>query len=69
MLTVQYHDIKDDANLETWRGMGYQTVLAPPNLATGKVDLSLREGAQVSASRVRNKTAPRGKPRGAVSFG
>ena len=37
MLTVQYHDIKDDANLETWRGMGYQTVLTPSNLATGKV--------------------------------
>ena len=37
MLTVQYHDIKDDANLETWRGMSYQTVLAPKNLETGKV--------------------------------
>ena len=37
MLTVQYHDIKDDANLETWRGMSYQTVLDPPNLKTGNV--------------------------------
>ncbi len=37
MLTVQYHDIKDDADLETWRGMSYQTVLAPSDLATGKV--------------------------------
>jgi branched-chain amino acid transport system substrate-binding protein len=37
MMTVQYHDIKDDANLDTWRGMSYQTVLDPPNLATGKV--------------------------------
>ena len=37
MLTVQYHDITDDADLETWRGMSYQTVLAPKNLATGKV--------------------------------
>ena len=37
MMTVQYHDIKDDANLETWRGMSYQTVLAPKDLATGKV--------------------------------
>lgn len=37
MLTVQYHDIKPDANLETWRGMSYQTVLAPANLATGKL--------------------------------
>jgi branched-chain amino acid transport system substrate-binding protein len=37
MLTVQYHDITDAANLETWRGMSYQTVLDPPDLATGKV--------------------------------
>ena len=37
MLQVQYHDIKSDANLETWRGMSYQTVLTPKNLATGKV--------------------------------
>ncbi|MDI3468706.1 MAG: hypothetical protein OJF62_000769 [Pseudolabrys sp.] len=37
MLQVQYHDIKPDANLETWRGMSYQTVLTPSNLATGKV--------------------------------
>jgi branched-chain amino acid transport system substrate-binding protein len=37
MLTVQYHGITDAANLDTWRGMSYQTVLAPSNLATGKV--------------------------------
>ena len=37
MLTVQYHDIADTADLETWRGMSYQTVLDPPNLATGKM--------------------------------
>jgi branched-chain amino acid transport system substrate-binding protein len=37
MLQVQYHDIKPDANLDTWRGMSYQTVLTPANLATGKV--------------------------------
>ena len=37
MLTVQYHGITDAANLETWRGMSYQTVLTPSNLATGKV--------------------------------
>ena len=37
MLTVQYHSITDAANLETWRGMSYQTVLAPKNLETGKV--------------------------------
>jgi branched-chain amino acid transport system substrate-binding protein len=37
MLQVQYHDIKPDANLETWRGMSYQTVLTPGNLKTGEV--------------------------------
>ena len=37
MMTVQYHDIKDDADLETWRGMSYQTVLEPKDLETGKV--------------------------------
>ncbi len=37
MLTVQYHDVTDKANLETWRGMSYQTVLDPKELATGKV--------------------------------
>jgi branched-chain amino acid transport system substrate-binding protein len=37
MLTVQYHSITDAANLETWRGMSYQTVIKPNNLATGTV--------------------------------
>jgi len=37
MLTVQYHDIKPDADMKTWAGMSYQTVLAPKNLATGKL--------------------------------
>ena len=37
MLQVQYHDIKPGANLETWRGMSYQTVLTPKNLSTGAV--------------------------------
>ena len=37
MMTVQYHDITDASNLETWRGMSYQTVLAPKDLETGKV--------------------------------
>ena len=37
MMQVQYHDIKDGAGLETWKGMGYQTVLTPKELATGKV--------------------------------
>ena len=36
-LQVQYHDITDAANLETWRGMSYQTVVTPPEDATGKV--------------------------------
>jgi branched-chain amino acid transport system substrate-binding protein len=37
MLQVQYHDITDAANLETWRGMGYQTVLTPADQKTGEV--------------------------------
>jgi branched-chain amino acid transport system substrate-binding protein len=37
MMQVQYHDIKEGAGLETWRGMGYQTVLTPSDLSTGKV--------------------------------
>jgi branched-chain amino acid transport system substrate-binding protein len=36
-LQVQYHDITDAANLDTWRGMSYQTVLTPPDEATGNV--------------------------------
>jgi branched-chain amino acid transport system substrate-binding protein len=36
-LQVQYHDITDAANLDTWRGMSYQTVLTPAEDATGKV--------------------------------
>jgi branched-chain amino acid transport system substrate-binding protein len=35
MLQVQYHDITDAANLDTWRGMSYQTVVAPAELKTG----------------------------------
>jgi branched-chain amino acid transport system substrate-binding protein len=34
-LQVQYHDITDGANLETWRGMSYQTVVAPADETTG----------------------------------
>jgi branched-chain amino acid transport system substrate-binding protein len=37
VLQVQYHSIKPDAGLETWRGMVYQTVLTPPELKTGDV--------------------------------
>ena len=36
-MQVQYHDITDTANLETWRGMSYQTVVAPDDLKTGNV--------------------------------
>jgi branched-chain amino acid transport system substrate-binding protein len=36
-LQVQYHDITDAANLETWRGMSYQTVLTPTEEKTGSV--------------------------------
>ncbi len=37
MMQVQYHDIKEGAGLDVWRGMSYQTVLTPASLATGKV--------------------------------
>jgi branched-chain amino acid transport system substrate-binding protein len=37
MMQVQYHDIKDGAGLETWKGMNYQTVLTPPEFKTGEV--------------------------------
>ncbi len=37
MLQVQYHGITDAANLETWRGMSYQTVLTPAGEKTGSV--------------------------------
>jgi branched-chain amino acid transport system substrate-binding protein len=37
MLQVQYHDITDAANLDTWKGMSYQTVLTPEDQKTGNV--------------------------------
>ena len=37
MLQVQYHDIKQGAGLDVWKGMSYQTVLTPPDLKTGNV--------------------------------
>jgi len=37
MMQVQYHGIKEGAGLETWRGMDYQTVLTPGDMATGKL--------------------------------
>jgi branched-chain amino acid transport system substrate-binding protein len=37
VMQVQYHDITEGANLETWRGMSYQTVLTPDDQKTGSV--------------------------------
>ena len=37
MMQVQYHDLTDAANLDTWRGMSYQTVLTPDDEKTGGV--------------------------------
>jgi branched-chain amino acid transport system substrate-binding protein len=37
MMQVQYHDIKAGAGLDTWRGMGYQTVLTPSAYKTGNM--------------------------------
>jgi branched-chain amino acid transport system substrate-binding protein len=37
MLQVQYHDIKEGAGVEAWRGMASQTVLTPPEFNTGSV--------------------------------
>src|SRR5215467_9568303 len=37
MMQVQYHDIKEGAGLETWKGMDYQTVLTPADQKTGNV--------------------------------
>jgi branched-chain amino acid transport system substrate-binding protein len=37
MMQVQYHDLTDAANLDTWRGMSYQTVLTPADQKTGDV--------------------------------
>ena len=37
MLQVQYHSIKKGDGLETWRGMSYQTVVAPAGMKTGNL--------------------------------
>jgi branched-chain amino acid transport system substrate-binding protein len=37
IMQVQYHDITDGANLDTWRGMSYQTVLTPADDKTGNI--------------------------------
>jgi branched-chain amino acid transport system substrate-binding protein len=34
-MQVQYHNIKEGAGLETWKGMSYQTVISPDSLKTG----------------------------------
>jgi branched-chain amino acid transport system substrate-binding protein len=35
LFQVQYHGLTDAANLDTWRGMSYQTVVYPPDQKTG----------------------------------
>jgi branched-chain amino acid transport system substrate-binding protein len=37
MLQVQYHDVKEGAGVEAWRGMASQTVVTPPEFSTGSV--------------------------------
>ena len=37
VMQVQYHDITESANLDTWRGMSYQTVLTPTDQKTGDI--------------------------------
>ena len=37
MMQVQYHSLTDAANLDTWRGMDYQTVLTPADEKTGSI--------------------------------
>jgi branched-chain amino acid transport system substrate-binding protein len=37
MMQVQYHDVTEGANLDTWRGMSYQTVLTPADEKTGSI--------------------------------
>jgi branched-chain amino acid transport system substrate-binding protein len=37
MLQVQYHGITDAANLDTWKGTSYETVLTPADQKTGEL--------------------------------
>jgi len=37
VLQVQYHGLNDKSDLETFRGMSYQTVLSPKDFKTGNV--------------------------------
>jgi branched-chain amino acid transport system substrate-binding protein len=46
MLQVQYHGLTDAANLETWRGMSYQTVISPPDQKTGALVYPYEKAAE-----------------------
>ena len=60
MMQVQYHDIKEGADLETWHGMSYQTVLTPPTLTTGKVIYPYEKAQSKRAKRLRGNRKRRG---------
>jgi branched-chain amino acid transport system substrate-binding protein len=46
MLQVQYHGLTDAANLETWRGMSYQTVISPADQSTGALVYPYEKAAE-----------------------
>ena len=46
MLQVQYHGLTDAANLETWRGMSYQTVISPADQKTGDMVYPYEKAAE-----------------------
>jgi branched-chain amino acid transport system substrate-binding protein len=46
MLQVQYHGLTDAANLETWRGMSYQTVISPADQKTGDLAYPYEKAAE-----------------------
>jgi branched-chain amino acid transport system substrate-binding protein len=46
MLQVQYHGVTDAANLETWRGMSYQTVVSPDDQKTGDLIYPYEKAAE-----------------------
>ena len=45
-LQVQYHGLTDAANLETWRGMSYQTVITPADQKTGELIYPYEKAAE-----------------------
>ena len=49
MLEVQYHGVTDAANLDTWRGMSYQTV-SPGDQETGKLSFILMPRRRISCA-------------------